>query len=152
MGTASNAAEIEIAKTLQAGHRLTVRWDCGGDESFVYTRLNDQELQTDYEAENDLSFLLDQYLTDRLELPGVGEFSMEGTGRIFLEGADVVIDYQSEAFSDDSWMVEMSDAQLAEMGLTRPEPPSPDAEESNNYPPDEGMSEQYTGRMVLFQV
>lgn len=147
-------AETELLSTLQAGHQLTVRWDCGGDESFVYTQLDGEELEANYSRSNDLPSLLDQYLTERLELPGAGEFSMEGTGRIFQEGQEVVIEYQSQAFADTSWMDDMSDEELTAIGYTRPVPAAEHAddneEEYPSYPPDPEMSDAYSGRLVLF--
>lgn len=151
MATPLTPAEVLIAQTLQAGHLLTVRWECGGDEGFVYTEIDGQEIEAGYNNEKDLAYLLEQYLTERLNLPSAGEFSMEGTGRIFQEGPDVIIDYQSQAFTDESWMEDMSDEELAEIGYTRPEPSSSD-DDATSYPPDEGMSDEYTGRQVLFHL
>ena len=145
--------ESQILTVLQAGRALTVRWDCGGDESFVYTEVDGAEQPFDFQNQTtDFAFGMDRYLTDLLELPSAGEFEMRGTGRIFQEGAAVVIDYQSEAFADDSWMADLSDEQLEEMGYTRPAPPDPAAADDVSYPPDPSMSDEYSGRRVLFQV
>ena len=146
--------ETRMLALLQAGRTLTVRWDCGNDESFVYTAVDGVEQSFNYNAPGDLAAEMDPYLTDLLELPAAGEFDMHGTGRIFLDGPDVVLEYQSEAFTDDSWMQEMSDEQLDEMGYTRPAPPDPATadDEDISYPPDPDMSADYSGRRVLFQV
>lgn len=143
----------QIAALLQAGHTLTVRWDCGGDESWVYTSLNGQELDSDYGNDNDLAYLLDRYLTDLLDLPDAGDFSMKGTGRIFQDGQAVLIECESTAFADTSWMDEMSDEELADIGYTRPEPAegaNDEAEANDSYSPDPEMSNAYTGSRVLF--
>ena len=149
----TQALEPQVRALLGNGHALTVRWDCGGDESFVYTQLDGQELPVNFNDPHDLSHQLDQYLTMKLNLPSAGEFSMEGTGRIFQEGPEVIIEYQSEAFGDDSWMEDLSDEELAEMGYTRPEPAaSEDEGDAQTYSYDEGTSQEYSGRQVLFKV
>ncbi|MGI4869926.1 MAG: hypothetical protein ACRYFX_01975 [Janthinobacterium lividum] len=146
------ALEPQVRTLLENGHTLTVRWDCGGDESFVYTQLDGQELPAVYDNTPNLARLLDQYLTERLDLPSAGEFSMQGTGRIFQEGAEVVIEYESRATGDNSWMEDLSDEELAEMGYTRPVPAEGDEDDdASTYPPDEEMSAEYTGRQVLFK-
>lgn len=151
MATSLSTAEQKIAETLQAGHTLTVRWDCGGDESWVYTELDGQELETVYENENNLAYLLDRYLTELLELPDAGDFHMQGTGRIFQEGPAVVIAYQSEFSDADDEL--LTDEELREMGLdpdewraeaaTQPDdkPSATDLEEAGAY---------YSGQRVLF--
>ena len=35
--------KTELTALLQAGHALTVRWDCGGDQSFVTTEIDGQQ-------------------------------------------------------------------------------------------------------------
>lgn len=105
----------QIANLLQAGHTLTVRWDCGGDESFVYTELDGQEVRADYNNDADFPFLLDRYLTELLELPDAGDFQMEGTGRIFRESDEVIIDYQS-VFTDDGSDL-LTDEEWREIGI-----------------------------------
>ena len=138
--------EQHIAHTLQAGHALTVRWDCGGDESFVYTAVDGQELDADYGNDQDLAYLLDGYLTEQLNLPSAGDFSMRGNGRIFQEGQEVIIDYQSESWADSSWMDDLSDEELVEIGCTRPVPTDEQESEEPAYETDA----DYSGRLVLF--
>ena len=146
MSGSLSPVEQQIAQTLQAGHTLTVRWDCGGDESFVYTAIDGQELDTDYGNDQNLAYLLDGYLTERLNLPDAGDFSMRGVGRIFQENQEVIIDYQSEWWADDSWMDDLSDEELAEIGCTRPAP----ADENKNEEPAYESAAEYSGRLVLF--
>lgn len=167
--------ELQILALLQAKRAITVRWDCGGDESFVYTALDGVEQQANYNVPGDFAQGMDYYLTDLLGLPSVGEFEMDGTGRIFQEGSEVVIDYQSQATTywddeSDDWMEDFSDEQLAEMGYERTmtdeqladytaekptggsQPPTtePAGEQEREIDPE--MSAEYTGRLVLFRV
>ncbi|MGI4741037.1 MAG: hypothetical protein ACRYG7_38200 [Janthinobacterium lividum] len=146
MSSSLTPVEQQIAHTLQAGHTLTVRWDCGGDESFVYTAVDDQELDTDYRNDQDLAYLLDGYLTEQLNLPSAGDFSMRGTGRILQEGQEVVINYQSESWADSSWMDDLNDEELAEIGCTRPAP----TDEPESEEPAYEFDADYSGRLVLF--
>ena len=103
--------------------------------------------------------LLDRYLTDLLQLPDAGEFQMQGTGRIYQEGAAVLIEYQSRA-----WVYwedfGLTDEELRELGVELPAPPTapteaapPEAAEApgehgDNF--DQDMSDEYSGRRVLF--
>ena len=167
----------QLLALLQAGRTLAVRWDCGNDESIVTTLIDGVEQQPDlgddymdfffepqgldaYLAQiTDLPVLLDGFLTERLRLPSVGEFSMHGTGHIFQQGAAIVLDYQSDATSWDDepdpadWLPEyyLSPAEPAELfpervgaevGTPGPLAPRPDPQ----------MSADYSGRVVLFQL
>jgi hypothetical protein len=141
----------QITSLLQVGHTITVRWDCGGDESFVYTQLDGQEVESDYSNDKDLAYLLDRYLTELLDLPDAGDFHMEGTGRIFQEGQKIVIDYQSvftEAGDEDL----LTDDEWREMGLDpdewRSEPKAPSTDPAATTAPVNDPF--YSGRKVLF--
>ncbi|MGI4762139.1 MAG: hypothetical protein ACRYF0_15635 [Janthinobacterium lividum] len=139
----------QMADLLQAGRALTVRWNCGGDESFVTTELDGAEVRADYNNDADFAMLLDRYLTELLDLPDAGEFSMEGTGRIFREEADVVIEYES-VFTDDGTGL-LSDEEWREMGLDpdewRSEAKAPNAD---GAPAEPQPDPTYSGRRVLF--
>ncbi|MGI4869924.1 MAG: hypothetical protein ACRYFX_01965 [Janthinobacterium lividum] len=150
-----------IVALLQAGHALTVRWDCGGDQSIVTTEVDGQEADTDYNDPHNLPVLLDRYLTDLLQLPDVGDFAMQGSGRIFLDATSVVIEYQSD-YTDytDPNEYGLSDEEWRAMGM---EPPArPAADEAPATPAnaetaspaattfDQDMSDEYSGRRVLF--
>ena len=184
MANDHSLVENQIAQLLRQGQVLTVRWDCGGDESFVTTEVDGLEQEADYGDKQNFAVLLDRYITETLNLPDVGEFSMQGTGRIFQEGQEVVLDYESRATTywdddDDSWKDEFTAEQLADMGLSPREsaPPSTDesaatesqplisseatrlegadlADEDDDDEPggtyDPDMSEDYSGRLVLF--
>lgn len=141
----------QIADLLQAGHALAVRWDCGGDESFVYTELDGKEIRADYNNDTDLAFLLDRYLTELLELPDAGDFQLEGTGRIFQEGAEVIIEYQS-VFTDDGSDL-LTDEEWREIGIDPAEwrseaatPGAAGATATTDPQPDP----YFSGRHVLF--
>jgi hypothetical protein len=159
-----------------------VRWDCGGDESFVTAEINGVEQEANYRDAQNFAVLLDRYITETLDLPDVGEFSMQGTGRIFQEGQEVILNYESRATTywdddDDSWKDEFTAEQLADIGLSPREsaPPSADESAATESQPltsqdatglqptnladeddepegtyDPGMSEDYSGRLVLF--
>jgi hypothetical protein len=139
----------QIANLLQAGHTLAVHWDCGGDESFVTTKIDGEEVQADYDNDADFAMLLDRYLTELLDLPDAGDFHMEGNGRIFREQANVVIDYES-VFTDDGTDL-LTAEEWREMGLDpaewQSEAKEPTAEGDTAEPqPDPS----YSGRRVLF--
>ncbi|MGI4869923.1 MAG: hypothetical protein ACRYFX_01960 [Janthinobacterium lividum] len=167
----------QLLALLQAGRVLTVRWDCGNDESIVTTLVDGVEQPFDLGAGymdfflehrdmdvylsriTNLPVLLDGFLTERLGLPSVGEFSMRGTGRIFQEGAAIVLDYQSDATSWDdepdpaNWLPEyyLGPAELAELFPERvgAEVGAPGPLASR---PDPQMSADYSGHTVLFQL
>jgi hypothetical protein len=168
----------QLLTLLQAGHQITVHWDCGGDESFVTTLVDgvvqEQNLGADYydyilldhlDVEvflsriTNLAVLLNGYLTEFLRLPSVGEFTMRGDGTIFLDGASLVLEYQSEASSWEDeqdpieWLPEyyLSVEELANLfpdrlgvALAAPESPTRQA--------DLKMSTSYSGRDVLFHL
>lgn len=150
--------ELQIITLLQAGRVITVNWDCGGDEGFVYTQIDGLEQQANFDDPNDFPYGLDQYLTAELELPDVGEFELHGKGRIFQEDKEVVIEYESEYtdYDDGEWMADFNDEQLAEMGYSRPAPADPQAAAVESEAPgmqvDTEMSEEYSGRLVLFKL
>ncbi|MBX0290818.1 hypothetical protein K3G63_10235 [Hymenobacter sp. HSC-4F20] len=151
--------KAHLVQLLQAGHTVTVRWDCGGDESFVYTSVDNQELESQYSETNDFPYGLEHYLTEQLDLPSAGDFSMSGSGRFFLEGQAVGLDYQSTATVyedelDEDFYEQFTDEELRNMGLERPDPAAQKPQEAAPTTPevDEEMSAEYSGRRVLFQV
>lgn len=162
------SVQQQLANLLQAGHTLTVRWDCGGDESFVTTEVDGQVVDADFENETDFAFSLDRYLTELLELPDAGEFQMQGTGRIYQQGSDVLIEYQSraEVYWEDFGL---SDEELRELGVELPARPAEGApptttsagpngeahaDEENESKPtyDPDMSAAFSGQRVLFSL
>ena len=169
----------QLLALLQAGRTLTVRWDCGGDDYMVTTLLDGVEQPYDlgadyydyltfrsdeYEAYlsriTSLPVLLGDFVAKLLGLPSVGEFHMQGGGRIFLEGNAIMLDFQSDATAwDDGWapdnqlpeyylsadeLAGLFPERLVEMaawaGMARPPADHPDPQ----------MSADYSGREVLF--
>lgn len=150
---------------LSTGHTVTVHWDCGGDESFVYTSVDGQEVATRYDGGEDFAYGVEELVTDTLNLPSAGEFSMTGNGQFYHENRSVGLEYKSDAEVydeelDDDFYDTFTDQQLADMGLERPQPrpepaQEPDQAEDEKEPKmlrDEGMSSEYSGRRILFQL
>lgn len=168
----------QLLALLQAGRIITVRWNCGGDESFVTTQLDGVEQPIDLGADytnwrfaeyddykarmarlTNLPLLLDGFLTERLRLPSVGEFNLRGGGHILLENNHIILEFQSEATTwEDApdpadWTPEyfLSPVELAELF-----PERRGIEVGPPGPvsplPDPQMSADYSGREVLFDL
>ena len=139
--------QARVLALLQAGHALSVRWDCGNDESLLFVELDGVELPFDYtQPGTDLAVSLSDYLLELLELPGVGPFELRGGGQILQEGAELVLEYQSEYIDyEGDWLNELSDEQRAALDIR----PAPGTEPAGMIDP--GMSEDYSGRQVLFE-
>lgn len=166
----------QLLALVQAGHQVTVRWDCGGDDNFVTTLVDGVVQEHDLGAGyydwivfehldveeflsriTNLAVLLNGFLTEFLGLPSVGEFTMRGDGTIFLDGSDLVIEYQSHVSSWDEepveWLPEyyLSLAELADLfperlGVALGAP------ESSIRQADSAMSASYSGRDILFHL
>jgi hypothetical protein len=169
----------QLTALLQAGHAITVRWDCGSDDHMVTIQLDGVEQGFDFGEDYDwwrfaeqeeyeqylsrvtnMPLLLSSFLAEHLGLPSVGEFRMQGGGEIFLEGRQIVFDFQSDATAwDDGWetndllpeyylstdeLTELFPERLTEMvawgGMARQPASHPDPQ----------MSADYSGREVLF--
>jgi hypothetical protein len=166
----------QLLALLRTGHTITVRWNCGSDEHIVTTQLDgvEQEIewnqestdwtfasQDEYEARlwrtTDLSILLGDFVVGLLGLPSVGEFSMQGGGRVLLQNQAVVLEFQSEATSYEDnpagWLPEeyLSATELAELCPERLQPNPPDLEQFLSLP-DSKLAAAYTGRRVMFQL
>jgi hypothetical protein len=129
-----------ISALLQSGHALAVRWDCGNDESILFIDLDGAELPFDYADANDLAGNLCDYLLDLLELPGIGAFELRGGGRIVLENEEIILHYKSEFVDyEGDWVNELSEEQEAALDAG-----------TANAPIDPELSEEYSGRQVLF--
>ena len=81
----------EIKGLIADGKKITLKWNCGGDEAIVTTSIDGKEI--DY-RENILADL-DLYIVNFLNLPDAGEFAMEGKGEILLEGENIYLDCQT---------------------------------------------------------
>lgn len=170
---------VQLTALLQAGHAITVRWDCGSDDHMVITYLDevaqDVDLgegynlwrfapQEEYEQYlsrvTNLPLLLSGFLAEHLGLPSVGEFHMQGGGEIFLEGRTIVLEFQSDATAwDDGWVPDdwlpeyyLSLDELTELfpeRLTELAAWGGMARPPASHP-DPQMSADYSGREILF--
>lgn len=77
---------------LNANRKVTVKWDCGGDESFVYPYIDGVEVGYDDEIHD----VFEQFLIAELDIPDAGEFSLQGQGTIFIEDGKIVIEHSAE--------------------------------------------------------
>lgn len=77
---------------LDANRKVTVKWDCGGDESFVYPYIDGVEVGYDDEIHD----VFEQFLISELDIPDAGEFSLQGQGTIFIEDGKIVIEHSAE--------------------------------------------------------
>lgn len=103
-----NAEEREVLKyqledLIEEGKKITVSWDCGGDEAFAYTHIDGQQLVFG----DPLGEAMDMYLINRLDLPSAGEFSLKGKGTIELNDEELWITYASESEFHFEWDEEM---------------------------------------------
>jgi hypothetical protein len=129
-----------VSALIQSGHTLAVRWDCGNDESILFIDLDGAEMPFDYTASDDFATNLTDYLLDLLELPGVGAFELRGGGHIVLDGEEVVLHYKSEFIDyEGSWVDELTEEQEAALNAG-----------TAQVPIDPELSEEYSGRQVLF--
>lgn len=79
--------EKKIREILSTGKKLTIKWDCGGDEALVYPYVDGKGVDF-----GDPLFLdLDMFIINFLELPSAGEFAMDGKGEIILEEESVYL-------------------------------------------------------------
>jgi len=141
MAAFSNELYTRVLSLLQAGHALSVRWDCGNDESILFIDLDGAELAFDYTAPSDLAVNLSNYVLDLLELPGVGAFELRGGGRIVLKNDKTVLHYQSEFIDyEGEWLDRLSEEQEAALNAG-----------TATAPIDPELSEEYSGQQVLFE-
>lgn len=94
--------EAQILEFLNAGKKVSVKWNCGGDEAIVTLFLDDKEVPWNDKFAREF----DLYLVNYLNLPDVGEFSMDGVGNIIEENDKLYIEYESitrgyESYSKD---------------------------------------------------
>lgn len=80
-----------IIKKLNSGRKLSVDWNCGGDEAILTIFQDGKQIPWESEFGTQLSI----YLSNFLNLPDVGEFLLEGKGEILLENNVIVLKYES---------------------------------------------------------
>lgn len=88
----------DLLNYLNAGKKVTLTWDCGGDQAIVTTFIEGKELSSFFNGEyqeHEFPALLEHFVITELELPDVGEFSLEGTGEIVKENNKLVIIYEA---------------------------------------------------------
>lgn len=81
------STERKIKEILTSGRKLTLKWECGGDEALVYPFVDGKEMN----FESDLYSEIDMLILNLLELPSAGEFSMDGTGEVILENNKIYL-------------------------------------------------------------
>ncbi len=83
--------KAETVKLLKAGKEITLKWDCGGDEAIVIPYLDGKKM--DYKDKYVEKLYI--YIANYLNLPDVGEFHMEGEGKLVEDNGEVYIEYES---------------------------------------------------------
>lgn len=83
--------EKEIREILQEGKTITLKWNCGGDEAIISSFIDKEELPYD----GNILVGLDMYIANYLNLPDVGEFQMEGEGKIIEESGNIFLECES---------------------------------------------------------
>ena len=81
----------EIIELIKSGKEITLKWNCGGDEAIITTFIDGQEMDYGSKFVEELSI----YLINYLNLPDVGEISVEGEGQLIEDKGEVYIEYES---------------------------------------------------------
>lgn len=101
--------KIYLNSMLDDGKKITLKWDCGGDEAMVSIYDNGQELDYGDTYVQELTM----YITNRISLPDAGEFSMDGGGEIIRKNKILILrcesilrgyeDFQMDTFEPLGW-------------------------------------------------
>lgn len=96
--------EEAIFAALELGKKITVQWDCGGDEAIITSFIDGEQLMYN----NSFARELDMYLINFLHLPDTGPFSMVGKGTVVLKDNEIYLEYESimigmEDFETGGW-------------------------------------------------
>lgn len=83
--------KTQLTQYLNEGKQLELTWDGGGDEVFFHLSIDGKELSD----EHALSRMLEEYLVEYSPISGVGEFTLEGTGRLALQHEKIILIHQS---------------------------------------------------------
>lgn len=75
---------------LDAGEKIEIRWDAGGDETPVWVYSNDVEI--DWKESEDLVTLVVEILT----LPNAGEYFVKGSGILIFKDDQLLIKHSSK--------------------------------------------------------
>jgi hypothetical protein len=95
-----------LLQYLNEGKKITLTWDCGGDEAFVQTAIDGKELsvfENGQYQEHEFPALLEHFIITELNLPDAGEFSLKGKGEILLEDNKITIIYETVELSYEDW-------------------------------------------------
>ena len=91
MGEAKNEAlKREWVSRLQAGRKVTIKWDAGGDETPVWVFVDGEE--ADWQDCEDLVDLVIR----TLDLPNAGELFVEGGGELLVQDGKLMISHTSK--------------------------------------------------------
>jgi hypothetical protein len=77
-----------VLNLLKEKGELTFSWESGNDEAFV-------TFDAFTEAEENNFMELEEYMVDRLEIPDAGEFQMNGSGTVYMDGGIARVKYTS---------------------------------------------------------
>lgn len=91
-GLSKEAMFTALESLLKSGKSIELKWDCGGDEAFIFPTDACKELS---ETHKTLMQALEIHLLNILNLPDAGEFSMTGKGQLSLEDDKIVITFES---------------------------------------------------------
>jgi hypothetical protein len=81
----------ELIDLIASGKEVSLKWDCGGDQAVITIFLDGQRLN----YHDEFAKRLDIYLINFLNLPDVGDFEMEGQGRIIEHNGEIYLEYES---------------------------------------------------------
>lgn len=79
--------EFQLFGLLEAGKKIKLKWDCGGDQAIVTIIINDKELPYNSAILDGL----DIYIVNFLNLPSVGGFELSGEGEIVDENDNLYL-------------------------------------------------------------
>jgi hypothetical protein len=77
-----------IISSINEKGSLPFTWESGNDEAFVTFQDSNEEEEEDYQD-------MEEYIIDKLDIPDAGEFSMTGSGTVYIEGDSVKAKYSS---------------------------------------------------------
>ena len=96
-----------LLSNLNTDKIITVKWDCGGDEAFIYPYIDGIEVEAGHEIHEEF----EHFLIEKLSIPDAGEFTLQGKGSIFLENSKIVIEHSAEG----KFMVDYDDENKQEI-------------------------------------
>ncbi len=122
--------ELQIIELLEAGRKIKLKWDCGGDQAIITIIIDNKELPYNSPILNGL----DIYISNYLNLPSVGDIELIGEGEIIDENDSLYLVCESKMsyyIEDYEW----------------PEDDEEDPEDCKTAPE---IDEDYSGKRELF--